>query len=163
MNTPVVTVESLPVGPASAAVALHPAPEAGVTLAVRSVRTGHVAFFTSARDATDRPERVLDAALSYGESMGFLFDDDEVGSGAGGAEAAARRWRVWLGEGDLDPDPAEHPVAPTPSLRVVPEALADVPPPALLLSKFRRVPPETIAPAGPAAGSDLRVRLTSRF
>jgi hypothetical protein len=98
LNSPVVTLDSLPVGPASAAVALHMNPHPGVTLAVRCVRTGRVAFFTSGETVEDA-KVLLDAALSFAESMGFLFDEDEVAArGEQGREQAAQLWRELLGQ-----------------------------------------------------------------
>lgn len=97
LNSPVVTLESLPVGPASAVVALHLAD--GATLAVRSVRTGQVAFFTSSAELRERPHLAVDAALSFAESLGFLFDDDEVAArGDEGTREAAWLWWELLGE-----------------------------------------------------------------
>ncbi len=108
MNTPVVAIEQLPVGPASAAVALHRVPDEGVslTIAIRSVRTGQTVLFTAGEDLLQlgSPSVALDAALSFAESMGFLFDDDEVGSrGARGPVEAARLWRELIDEtGEAD-------------------------------------------------------------
>jgi len=154
LNTPVVSLEVLPVGPATAAVALHPPPLAGATLAVRSVRTGHIAFFVSERGAADRPDRALEAVLTFAESLGFLFDDDEVADGdAPLREAAARHWCDWLGEEDVELDPTAMAVS-----GLDPDPM---PTPALLLSKFRRTPTADGGPGGP--GPDLRLRLTSRF
>jgi len=97
LNSPVVTLESLPVGPASAVVALHL--KEGATLAVRSVRTGQVVFFTSSEELRDRPHVAVDAALSFAESLGFLFDDDEVAArGDEGPREAAWLWWELLGE-----------------------------------------------------------------
>jgi hypothetical protein len=129
LNSPVVNLEVLPRGPASAAVAVH---AQGATLCVRSLRTGQAAFFTTTEDLGDR--RVsLEAALSFAESMGFLFEDDVVAArGDAGPEEAARLWRELCGDrlaadepSDATPDPGE--AAPAPPL-------VD---PARVLSKFR--------------------------
>jgi hypothetical protein len=103
MNTPVVAIEQLPVGPASAAVALHADSGQGVrlTIAIRSVRSGQTLFFTPNDELLElgSPSVALDAALSFAESMGFLFDDDEVGSrGVRGPLEAARLWREFIDE-----------------------------------------------------------------
>jgi hypothetical protein len=86
MNSPVVTVDHLPVGPAAAAIAVH---GAGTTLLVRSVRTGTVAFFAAA------PRFGLEAALSHAEALGFLFDDEANLAGEGRTRAD---WPVWIAE-----------------------------------------------------------------
>lgn len=82
INTPVVATDELPAGPARAAIAIHS--EAGrtcFTVAVRSL--GHGASVLYELDGedfreADRQALALDASLSFGESMGFLFDDDLV-------------------------------------------------------------------------------------
>ena len=90
LNRPVVTVEPLPAGPVSAAVALH---DAGASVCLRSVRTGQVQLYTTTRELASEGRVALDAALSFAESMGFLFDADEVSSrGDLGAEQAALLW-----------------------------------------------------------------------
>jgi hypothetical protein len=186
LNSPVVTLEQLPVGPASAAVAFHTGERPGVTLAVRSIRTGHLAFFTcGGEEAADYPEVVLDAALCFAESMGFLFDEDLVQAlGDRGPREAARRWIDLLGEECAAIEPSEDLPLGDPTLedealleivldelasegQLPPESMA---PPALLLSKFRRVSgdgfAERVAGTGDRAASaepDVRLRLTSRF
>ena len=82
MNTPVVATDELPAGPARAAIAIHS--EAGCTrftVAVRSLRQGvSVLYELEGEDVTQRDGLAvaLDASLSFGESMGFLFDDDMI-------------------------------------------------------------------------------------
>jgi hypothetical protein len=186
LNSPVVTLEQLPVGPASAAVAFHTGDRPGVTLAVRSIRTGQLAYFTSGGDeAAEYPDVMLDAALSFAESMGFLFDEDLVQTlGDAGPREAARRWIVLLGEEhDAAETAADFPLGePDPEdeglLEIVLDELASegqlppesMPPPALLLSKFRRVSGDgfdarigVTGDRGDSAEPDVRLRLTSRF
>jgi hypothetical protein len=186
LNSPVVTLDSLPVGPASAAVALHMDPCPGVTLAVRCVRTGRVAFFTSGPcEAGESAKVLLDAALSFAESMGFLFDEDEVAArGEGGRREAARLWLDLLGEeaehpakaheapaGDALEEGAESDEILLDELACEARGLVDsLPSPAVMLSKFRRAADQGFAHAvGAGAGSDdrsepdVRLRLTSRF
>jgi hypothetical protein len=186
LNSPVVTLDSLPVGPASAAVALHMNPRPGVTLAVRCVRMGRVAFFTAGPcHAAEDAKVLLDAVLSFAESMGFLFDEDEVAArGEAGRREAARLWLDLLGE------EAEHldKMQKTPAGEVLEvgaesdEILLDevaceahglvgsLPGPVVMLSKFRRAGGPGLAhAAGTGGGSDecakpgVRLRLTSRF
>lgn len=82
INTPVVATDELPAGPARAAIAIHS--EAGCTrftVAVRSLRQGvSVLYELEGEDVTQRDGLAvaLDASLSFGESMGFLFDDDMI-------------------------------------------------------------------------------------
>ncbi len=97
LNSPVLRQDPLPVGPASAAVALHTGVP-GVSVAIRSVRTGQVAYFTSDRDSPPTAQMAADAALSFGEALGFVFDDDEVAPDGAGGDAAARLWCELIGE-----------------------------------------------------------------
>jgi hypothetical protein len=84
LNTPVVATPDLPAGPARGAIAVHS--EAGqtcFTVAVRSLRNGvSVLYELEGEDLNDASGMAvaLDAALSFGESMGFLFDDELVTS-----------------------------------------------------------------------------------
>jgi len=186
LNSPVVTLERLPVGPASAVVAFHAGANPGVTLAVRSIRTGHVTFFTAGgAEAVDYPDVVLDAALSFAESMGFLFDEDVVEAlGDRGPREAARLWIELLGE-EIDTSatavelPIEDPILEGEGLlEILLDELAteaELPPtamvaPALMLSKFRRAASESFderadgaGMRGDSAAPGVRLRLTSRF
>jgi len=86
MNSPVVSVDRLPVGPATAAIAVQ---RAGTTLLIRSVRTGTVASFSAAARFG------LEAALSHAESLGFLFDDEANLAGEGHERSG---WPIWVAE-----------------------------------------------------------------
>ena len=96
LNTPVVALESLPVGPAAAAIALHRGPRAArLSLAVRATRGGQLLFFHPEGWAeSELSEVVLDAALSFAEGMGFLFDQDLVSNG--GSAGRAQALQTWL-------------------------------------------------------------------
>ena len=141
LNTPVLAVEDLPSGPASAAIAcLAGAGGPWISLALRSLRSGEVVFFGPEEDLGDwhGPELALDAALTFAESMGFLFDDDRLGDDP---EAAQRLWRGLLAAAGRGPRAVgERPAAPEPEL----EWLDDPAPPAvavsraIALTKFRR-------------------------
>lgn len=144
LNSPVLALGTLPVGPAAAAVAVHAPPTAGATLAIRSARTGTVVFYTV---ADDDGGLAAGTVLAFAESLGFLFEED-AGDASGLVRSegrrAERRWREWIGD-------APH------------DEAAEVPPaddPALGLSKFR-------CPLGGAGsngfGLDLRLELSSRF
>jgi hypothetical protein len=95
LNAPVIAIDELPVGPARAAVALCAPADGGLHLqiAVRSLRTGEVVAVASALPAENAPDEraAVDAALSFAEGMGFLFDEDEIADGdeAAGEKAAA--------------------------------------------------------------------------
>jgi hypothetical protein len=97
LNAPVIAIDELPVGPARAGVALRALPGGGLHLqiAIRSLRTGEVVAVASDLDPEGLPEEVaaVEAALSYAEGMGFLFDEDEVPNG--GADAAAKAAALW--------------------------------------------------------------------
>jgi hypothetical protein len=107
LNSPVVRQDPLPVGPASAAVALHTGVP-GVSVAIRSVRTGQVAFFTTDLASPPTPGMAVDAALSFAEALGFVFDEDEVGPDGVGGQGAARLWCELIGE-EYREDDAEPP------------------------------------------------------
>jgi hypothetical protein len=80
LNTPVVSTPELPAGPARAALVVHA--EGGqtcFTVVVRSLRNGlSVLYELEGEDLNDASGYAvaLDAALTFGESMGFLFDDE---------------------------------------------------------------------------------------
>jgi hypothetical protein len=147
LNSPVVKLASLPVGPASAAIAL----EGGacglrVTVALRSERSGELRLFgpEGTGHAGAGPEPLLEAALSFAEQMGFLFDDDEVETrGESGPREAARIWRRFAGLADPGPEPP---------------AGEGLPLPAVSLTKFR----QRIGESGAARVADARLQLLGR-
>ena len=132
LNTPVLVIAELPVGPGSAVIAAHVDSCDGLaryTLAVRSERNREVVFFSVREEDLSPSESSLaaEAALSLAEGMGFLFEEDLppiVG------EAAASIWEEFVDS--TDPSVAAAAVRPTP-----------------LLTKFRR--PPSWATAGSAA------------
>ncbi len=104
LNTPVVATAELPPGPARAALVSHL--DNGlrhITVAVRSLRNGATVLYDLEGmdlDATLEFGVAVDASLSFAESMGFLFDDDEVGKGGDDPVGRAlRRWRETMGPG----------------------------------------------------------------
>jgi hypothetical protein len=94
LNSPVIAVDRLPVGPAAAAIAVH---GVGTTLLIRFVRTGTIVYFHA------EPRAGLEAALSHAEALGFLFDDESNLAGFG---APRTGWPEWLLE-IFSADPAE--------------------------------------------------------
>jgi hypothetical protein len=173
LNAPVVAIEDLPVGPARAAIALQDAPEGGASLllALRSQRTGQLACFAPDEPLTDATAQIaLDGALSFAESMGFLFDGDAIPElGADGPREAAKSWNELLGVEPPEPEPLPQPApaedpaeiwleeavappAPAAQAAAEPEAAA----PALLLTKFRRT-------TGASGRNGWPIRLLSHF
>jgi hypothetical protein len=178
LNMPVVAIEDLAVGPARAAIALQDAPEGrtSLLLVLRSQRTGQLACFAPDEvlqgDASARI--ALDGALSFAESMGFLFDDDAIPElGAGGPREAAESWNDLLGiepeDLEVDPQPAPAEASPeiwledpvlTAAVPVSPApALASPAPPRVLLTKFRRA----AAPGRRSRRNGWPIRLLSNF
>jgi hypothetical protein len=82
LNTPIVSTDELPAGPARAGIAVHS--ESGrtrFTVAVRSLPLGVSVLYELDSEDISQPDDMalaLDASLSFGESMGFLFDDDMI-------------------------------------------------------------------------------------
>ena len=124
LNTPVLAVDGLPVGPARAAITLVQGPVGGPRLevAIHSLRTDQVLFY--AYGAAGAEARDFDAALSFAGAMGFLFDEDEIaGSGEAGRQVALQLWTDWVGKAAQPP-------------RSEPQA-SDAPFEPILLTKFR--------------------------
>lgn len=113
LNTPVVSAEELPSGPARAAIVAH-AGEYGdvqVFVALRQVGGSATALYAyhGAGGEPDPPGVALEAALGFAESFGFLFDDDEVGGGSTAERRKAfERWQAFsAGAAAVEPlDPA---------------------------------------------------------
>ncbi len=123
LNTPVVAIENLAVGPARAAIALQDLGDgnARLNLVVRSQRTSQLACFSHDEPLAGEASTqiALDGALSFAESMGFLFDDDAIPDlGADGPREAADAWNVLLGLvlGELPAQMPEAPPAAEPAL-----------------------------------------------
>jgi hypothetical protein len=144
LNSPVVAHASLPSGPAAAAVAQD---AQGAQLCLRSVRSGHSAFFVSSETLAPDPRVALEAALAFAERLGFVFDDDCVVSR--GATEALRLWHGLCGDvapaAEPEPEPeldrgddldGEEPELWQDDELVLAAATAPASP-ALLLSKFR--------------------------
>lgn len=151
LNTPVVAIAQLPVGPAAAAIALGQGARGPMlVLVLRSVRTGQAVFFAPDESLDARAQALpADAALAFAESMGFLFDE-----GTGTAAEAAERWAEFLEPTGLAADEALE----------APAAAARTP----VLSKFRLHGPLAGGRrSGPLASGqtapDVWVRLLSRF
>ena len=105
LNTPVVSTEEIPTGPARAALAVHrdPAGVPTITVAVRPVQASHAVFYGLNEDLRDEARLAMgvDAALSFGESLGFLFDDDELASGEEAHPGVFALWSSIVGDDEL--------------------------------------------------------------
>jgi hypothetical protein len=93
LNAPVVSTADLPVGPARAAIAVHEEPDGrpNVTVAVRSIKSGELVLYSYDGDLREESSVAVgaDAALSFAEGMGFLFDEDELAAADSQARARA--------------------------------------------------------------------------
>jgi hypothetical protein len=134
LNTPVISVGELPVGPARAAVAIHEEIDGrpNIAVGVRSLRTQAAVIFSLEGDLNEHSSLAvgIDAALSFGESMGFLFDEDEFDSGPA-EEVRPRALGLWLdlmvpalgpskalGQIPAEPAPAPAPSVPEDSFEI---------------------------------------------
>lgn len=181
LNAPVLLVDELPAGPASAAIARLGGPAGPrVAVAIRSERSGQVIFYGPDDELSEwhGPDVAAEAALSFAESMGFLFEDDRM------ADAPADARRLWAslldaavrmpGEaappgrsGERAPVPASFaPAASEPDACSLEELLLEhvavEPPPVshqVALTKFRRAAPAAAArgPRGARAAAGGRV------
>ncbi|GAG41554.1 unnamed protein product, partial [marine sediment metagenome] len=129
LNTPVASIAELPAGPARAAVAIHEEIDGrpNITVGVRSLRSQAAVIFSLEGDLNEHSSLAvgIDAALSFGENMGFLFDEDEFDSGPA-EEVRPRALGLWqdlmgpaLGQSEVL---AQPPVAPAP---LAPPSLPD--------------------------------------
>lgn len=138
LNSPVVHSDDLPLGPTRAAIALHQgADELRLTVALRSLDAATVALFEfdGALLASDGIRHNIGIALSFGESLGFLFDEDLLPFSESGAEAL-NQWFELVGE-----SPPEASSAAESELLLDEELERTAEPPAAprpLLSRFRR-------------------------
>lgn len=101
LNTPELEAGDLPAGPARAAIALHDDPEGGIALSVvvQSLSSGAIACWSwEGAVAPNLVERVIEAALSFGESMGFRFDEDALrGADLEARHRALEQWWELVG------------------------------------------------------------------
>ena len=111
LNSPVVSIPELPVGPASAAIAIHTNGANGshITVALQCQRTMGVVLFGAQGQPGEQSEVSTRSALLWAEGMGFLFDDDLCGDPANEKgvrnEIAIEVWRELVLE--LEPVPAD--------------------------------------------------------
>ena len=136
LNTPVLAISELPVGPGSAAIAAHVDPRDGLsryTLAVRCERSREVVFFAAREEelGLSDPSLAAEAALSLAEGMGFLFEEDLPPISG---DAAASIWGAFVESADSS-------------------AAASAAQPTPLLTKFRCPPSWAAVGRAPVAAS----------
>ncbi|MDP6979518.1 MAG: hypothetical protein QF570_13105 [Myxococcota bacterium] len=174
LNTPVVNVEALPVGPARAGI-LVSASEYGVLdlwVRVRLISSDEGLTFKFQGDPTELGDHraALAAALSFSEGMGFLFEDDMI-DGGGVESDKARAHRVWVSLFESE-DAAESVPAFDPEPGFVSDddphdavAMDDAPATgAAVMTKFRKAEPAADAPPverKPGAEEVARIELAS--
>lgn len=178
LNSPALAVGEVPAGPARAAIAVHEEAGGSLALCVVVLSLGSGVRACWCWDEAIEPVNVVsatDAALSFAESMGFLFDDDALASESPEARrVAVDQWWELVGL----PAP-ETPAAPGVS-EAATEAVVtldmteqmELPSTSasregLPLTKFRRrLGPHPAAPAAPApkprASALGRMRLIKR-
>jgi hypothetical protein len=97
LNAPVVSTADLPSGPARAVIVVHREARGRMdaTVGVRSLRFGEVAYWSLDDELVSDADLSVaaDGALTFAESLGFLFDEETL-SGA----AAERAFREWLSD-----------------------------------------------------------------
>jgi hypothetical protein len=108
LNTPVLAIEGLPMGPARAAIALVQGStrSSRLEVAIHSLRTDQVMFYAyeAAPEAGGLAASDFDAALSFAGGMGFLFEGDRIdGCGAVGGPDALRLWTDWVAKAAQPP------------------------------------------------------------
>jgi hypothetical protein len=97
----VVSTEEIPIGPARAALAVHrdPGGVPTITLAVRPIQASHAVFYGLEEELRGEAGLAMgvDAALCFGESLGFLF----VASGDVEAGGVFSLWSSIIGDDEL--------------------------------------------------------------
>ena len=161
LNAPVITAADLPPGPARAVIVVHRELRGRMdaTVGVRSLASGEIAYWSFDGELTSDADLSVaaDAALTFAESLGFLFDEVPLSGAA--AEKAFRAWRTppasSLPAIELDdPDATGALVDPGPGEFELDDIVADEPPP-LRQAAIRPAPVTRPAtprrPASPAA------------
>ena len=107
LNTPVLNVGFLPVGPARAALVVFAEEYGaiGIAFGIRSVEGRQVAVLRNQEtiEETAALSEALEPALAEAERMGFLFDEDMLAESTAVARtAAARLWAELMGEPEVE-------------------------------------------------------------
>ena len=95
LNAPVLTTPDLPIGPARAVIVVHreTSGRMDTTVGARSQRSGDIAYWSFDGDLTsdDDLSVAADAALTFAESLGFLFDEHPLRG-----DDADKAWMEWV-------------------------------------------------------------------
>lgn len=157
LNAPVLSTPDLPVGPARAVIVVHQEARGRMdaTVGVRSQRSGELAYWSFDGDlsSADDLDVAADAALSFAESLGFLFEDDVLGSGGD----ASKAWLTWIGgelQAQANAQPAGERAAPVP----IDDLLGETAERELLLEELML---EELEPEDPAAAPPPRAAMTA--
>jgi len=96
LNAPVLSTPDLPAGPSRAVIVVHREARGRMdaTVGVRSVVSGDVAYWSFDGDLLSEADLSVaaDAALTFAESLGFLFDEAPLPGGT----KADKSFRAWL-------------------------------------------------------------------
>jgi hypothetical protein len=95
LNTPVLNIDELPVGPARAGIVVFDGGYGAfeLAIAIRSVETRQVLIYSfQGRIGKKTPAQAMEVAANFAEGMGFLFDEDLVSSSSDGRSRAMRLW-----------------------------------------------------------------------
>ncbi|MCG8591934.1 MAG: hypothetical protein MJE66_21780 [Proteobacteria bacterium] len=107
LNTPVINVDELPVGPAKAAIVLYSEEYGALRLAigVRSLRAAHTAVYVYQHEILESSDAAsaVKAGLAYAEAMGFLFEEESVQS----SDTASRTRAFGRWQELMDQEPQE--------------------------------------------------------
>jgi hypothetical protein len=118
LNTPVLNVEFMPVGPARAAIAVFTEDWGGIGLAlgIRSIEGGQVAVYRNRESLQEGAQvsEIFKPALAAAERLGFLFDEDilEGTSGDQGRSQATALWGQLMGAAEVEVTAASAAVRP---------------------------------------------------
>ncbi|MBM4384280.1 MAG: hypothetical protein FJ091_13070 [Deltaproteobacteria bacterium] len=95
LNTPVLATPDLPAAPGRAVIVVHRDTRGlmDATVGVRSQASGEIAYWSFDGELTSEDDLAVaaDAALTFAESLGFIFDEGSLE----GAEAG-KAWRAWF-------------------------------------------------------------------
>ncbi|MEE3332275.1 MAG: hypothetical protein VX246_15520 [Myxococcota bacterium] len=153
LNTPVLNIDELPVGPARASIALFDAGYASLKLAVaiRSVEARQVVVYSFQDRISGKksPAQAMEAAVRFAEGMGFLFDEDVVSADSDGP---ARAMRLWLDLTEV-PDVSEEVVLAEEMPRLSPAVPLEPPDEELVLEQMIEFE-EAAASEAPTFGVD---------
>jgi hypothetical protein len=95
LNTPMLSAPDLPAAPGRAVIVVHrdARGQMDATVGVRSHHSGEIAYWSFDGELASEDDLAVaaDAALTFAESLGFLFDDGSLD----GVEAG-KAWRAWF-------------------------------------------------------------------